>query len=112
MLIVGRVPDVPFNYSITKLLNSSIFQEVPCLRAKHLCPPRHHVNVTPFEARVGGLRHPRNLKHDAAARIYANEGVCQILFFLGNKICETSYADRKGAYQAKKGIVLPKLQAA
>jgi dCTP deaminase len=56
------------------------------------------------------LRYPRNLQHHAAAaRIYANEGLCQILFFQSDEVCETSYADRKGKYQAQKGIVLPKL---
>jgi dCTP deaminase len=43
------------------------------------------------------------------ARIYANEGLCQILFFQGDEPCETSYADRKGKYQKQQGIVLPKL---
>ena len=43
------------------------------------------------------------------ARIYANEGLCQILFFQSDEVCETSYADRKGKYQSQKGIVLPKL---
>ena len=43
------------------------------------------------------------------ARIYANEGLCQILFFQSDEICETSYKDRGGKYQSQKGIVLPKL---
>ncbi len=43
------------------------------------------------------------------AKIYANEGLCQILFFQSDEVCETSYKDRKGKYQAQKGIVLPKL---
>src|SRR5574340_128484 len=43
------------------------------------------------------------------ARIYANEGLCQIIFFQSDEVCEVSYADRKGKYQAQKGIVLPKL---
>ncbi len=42
-------------------------------------------------------------------KIYANEGLCQILFFQSDEVCETSYKDRKGKYQAQKGIVLPKL---
>ena len=41
-------------------------------------------------------------------RVYANEGLCQILFFQSDEVCETSYADRKGKYQSQKGIVLPK----
>jgi dCTP deaminase len=55
---------------------------------------------------VGGLCHARNLQHHAAS---ANEGLCQILFFQSDEVCETSYADRKGKYQSQKGIVLPKL---
>jgi len=45
------------------------------------------------------------------AKIYANEGLCQIIFFQGDEPCETSYKDRKGKYQAQKGIVLPKVIA-
>jgi dCTP deaminase len=41
--------------------------------------------------------------------VYANEGLCQILFFRSDEACEVSYADRKGKYQNQKGIVLPKL---
>ena len=41
--------------------------------------------------------------------INAHEGLCQILFFQSDEVCETSYADRKGKYQSQKGIVLPKL---
>jgi dCTP deaminase len=43
------------------------------------------------------------------AKIYANEGLCQILFFRDGEGCEISYADRKGTYQNQQGIVLPKL---
>ena len=43
------------------------------------------------------------------AKIYANEGLCQILFFQSDEVCEVSYKDRKGKYQSQKGIVLPKL---
>ena len=43
------------------------------------------------------------------ARIYAHEGLCQILFFQSDEVCETSYADRQGKYRSQMGIVLPKL---
>ena len=43
------------------------------------------------------------------AKIYANEGLCQILFFESDEVCETSYKDKKGKYQAQTGIVLPKI---
>lgn len=42
------------------------------------------------------------------ARIYANEGIAQVLFFEADEECECSYADRKGKYQGQRGIVLPK----
>ena len=68
------------------------------------------VNVTPFEPEWEGfVTLEISNTTPLPARIYANEGLCQILFFEGDEICETSYADRKGKYQAQKGIVLPKL---
>ena len=68
------------------------------------------VNVTPFEPEWEGLCDPRDLQHHAlAGPVYANEGLCQILFFRSDEPCEISYADRKGKYQKQQGIVLPKL---
>ncbi len=43
------------------------------------------------------------------AKIYANEGIAQVLFFEGDEPCEVSYADKKGKYQKQTGIVLPRL---
>ena len=45
------------------------------------------------------------------AQIYANEGICQVLFFEADAddICETSYADKAGKYQGQTGVTLPKL---
>jgi dCTP deaminase len=43
------------------------------------------------------------------AKIYANEGIAQILFFEGDEPCDVSYADRKGKYQKQKGVVLPRV---
>ena len=43
------------------------------------------------------------------AKIYANEGIAQILFFQGDEFCDTSYADRKGKYQHQQGVVLPRI---
>ena len=51
----------------------------------------------------------RQPKSKDPAKVYANEGLCQILFFQGNEPCEVSYADRNGKYQKQQGIVLPKL---
>jgi dCTP deaminase len=43
------------------------------------------------------------------AKIYANEGIAQVLFFEGDAPCEVSYADKKGKYQGQQGVVLPRL---
>jgi dCTP deaminase len=43
------------------------------------------------------------------AKIYANEGIAQVLFFVGDETCEVSYADRKGKYQHQSGVVLPRV---
>jgi dCTP deaminase len=68
------------------------------------------VNVTPFEPEWEGFATLEiSNTTPLPARIYANEGLCQILFFQSDEVGETSYADRKGKYQAQKGIVLPKL---
>lgn len=68
------------------------------------------VNVTPFEPEWEGfVTLEISNTTPLPAKIYANEGLCQIIFFQGDEVCETSYADRKGKYQAQKGIVLPKL---
>jgi dCTP deaminase len=68
------------------------------------------VNVTPFEPEWEGyVTLEISNTTPLPARIYANEGLCQILFFQSDEPCEVSYKDKKGKYQAQKGIVLPKL---
>ena len=68
------------------------------------------VNVTPFEPEWEGfVTLEISNTTPLPAKIYANEGLCQILFYKGNEPCEISYADRKGKYQKQQGIVLPKL---
>ena len=68
------------------------------------------VNVTPFEPEWEGfVTLEISNTTPLPAKIYANEGLCQILFFQSDEVCETSYKDRQGKYQAQKGIVLPKL---
>ncbi len=68
------------------------------------------VNVTPFEPEWEGfVTLEISNTTPLPAKVYANEGLCQILFFQSDEVCETSYKDRKGKYQAQKGIVLPKL---
>lgn len=68
------------------------------------------VNVTPFEPEWEGyVTLEISNTTPLPAKVYANEGLCQILFFRSDESCETSYADRKGKYQKQQGIVLPKL---
>jgi dCTP deaminase len=68
------------------------------------------VNVTPFEPEWEGfVTLEISNTTPLSAKIYANEGIAQVLFFQGDEVCETSYADRKGKYQAQQSIVLPKL---
>jgi dCTP deaminase len=69
------------------------------------------VNVTPFEPEWQGfVTLEISNTTPLPAKIYANEGLCQILFFQGDEPCEISYADRKGKYQAQQGIVLPRVK--
>jgi dCTP deaminase len=68
------------------------------------------VNVTPFEPEWEGfVTLEISNTTPLPARIYANEGIAQVLFFEADEVCETSYADKKGKYQAQQSIVLPKL---
>lgn len=65
------------------------------------------VNVTPFEPEWEGVV-TLEISNTAPlpAKIYANEGIAQILFFEADKECEVSYADKKGKYQNQEGITL------
>jgi dCTP deaminase len=68
------------------------------------------VNVTPFEPEWEGfVTLEISNTTPLPAKIYANEGIAQVLFFEGDEICETSYADRKGKYQNQQTILLPRL---
>lgn len=68
------------------------------------------VNVTPFEPEWEGfVTLEISNTTPLPAKIYANEGIAQVLFFDGDEVCETSYADRKGKYQKQATILLPKL---
>ena len=68
------------------------------------------VNVTPFEPEWEGfVTLEISNTTPLPARIYANEGIAQVLFFESDAPCEVSYADKKGKYQNQKGIALPKL---
>jgi len=68
------------------------------------------INVTPFEPEWEGfVTLEISNTTPLPAKIYANEGIAQVLFFEADEECETSYADKKGKYQKQKTIVLPKL---
>jgi dCTP deaminase len=68
------------------------------------------VNVTPFEPEWEGfVTLEISNTTPLPARIYANEGIAQVLFFEADEPCEISYADKKGKYQSQQSIVLPKI---
>ena len=67
------------------------------------------VNVTPLEPEwEGHVTLEFSNTTTLPAKIYANEGVAQMLFFESDEICETSYGDRGGKYQGQTGVTLPK----
>lgn len=67
-------------------------------------------NVTPFEPEWEGfVTLEISNTTPLPARIYANEGIAQVLFFESDEDCEVSYADKKGKYQGQQGITVPKL---
>lgn len=66
------------------------------------------VNVTPLEPEwEGQVTLEFSNTTPLPAKIYANEGVAQMLFFESDEVCETSYADRNGKYQGQQGVTLP-----
>ena len=68
------------------------------------------VNVTPLEPEwEGHVTLEFSNTTPLPAKIYANEGVAQMLFFESDEVCETSYRDRGGKYQGQKGVTLPKV---
>ena len=68
------------------------------------------VNVTPFEPQWEGfVTLEISNTTPLPARVYANEGIAQVLFFQSDEVCEVSYADRKGKYQNQQSIVLPRI---
>jgi deoxycytidine triphosphate deaminase/intein/homing endonuclease len=67
-------------------------------------------NVTPFEPEWEGfVTLEISNTTPLPARIYANEGIAQVLFFEGDEACELSYADKKGKYQGQKEVTLPRI---
>jgi dCTP deaminase len=68
------------------------------------------VNVTPFEPEWEGTATLEiSNTTPLPAKIYANEGIAQVLFFESDEPCQTSYADKKGKYQKQQEVTLPKL---
>jgi dCTP deaminase len=66
------------------------------------------VNVTPLEPEwEGHVTLEFSNTTPLPAKIYANEGVAQMIFLAADEICETSYADRNGKYQGQTGVTLP-----
>jgi len=67
------------------------------------------VNVTPLEPEwEGHVTLEFSNTTPLPAKIYANEGVAQMLFFESDEVCDTSYKDRGGKYQGQVGVTLPK----
>ena len=67
------------------------------------------VNVTPLEPEwEGHVTLEFSNTTPLPARIYANEGVAQMLFFESDEVCGTSYKDRGGKYQGQRGVTLPR----
>jgi dCTP deaminase len=68
------------------------------------------VNVTPLEPEwEGQVTLEISNTTPLPAKVYANEGIAQFLFFRGDSICEVSYADRAGKYMGQKGVTLPRM---
>ncbi len=68
------------------------------------------VNVTPLEPGwEGHVTLELSNTTPLPAKIYANEGICQFLFFKGNEPCDVSYRDRQGKYMGQTGVTLPKM---
>jgi dCTP deaminase len=68
------------------------------------------VNVTPLEPEWRG-RVTLEISNTTPlpAKVYANEGIAQMIFLKADRVCQTSYADKKGKYQDQSGLTLPKV---
>jgi dCTP deaminase len=68
------------------------------------------VNVTPFEPEwEGSVTLEISNTTPLPAKIYANEGIAQVLFFQSDEVCERSYADKRGKYLKQLGVTLPRI---
>jgi dCTP deaminase len=69
------------------------------------------INVTPLEPEWEGyVTIEISNTAPVQTKVYANEGIAQILFLEASEVCETSYADKAGKYQAQKNITLAKME--
>tara|TARA_Y100001968_G_scaffold295261_1_gene302489 strand:+ start:157 stop:726 length:570 start_codon:yes stop_codon:yes gene_type:complete len=69
------------------------------------------VNVTPFEPEWEGyVTLEISNTTPLPAKIYSNEGLCQVIFFQSDEDCRVSYKDKSGKYQNQEGITLPKMK--
>jgi len=70
------------------------------------------VNITPFEPEWEGYV-TMSISNTGASgvRVYAGEGIAQLIFLAADGLCRVSYRDRKGKYQAQKGIVLSRVES-
>ena len=68
------------------------------------------VNVTPFEPEwEGHVTLEISNTTPLPAKIYANEGIAQLIFLKGERVCAVSYADKSGKYQNQRGLTLPRV---
>ncbi|TSA86229.1 dCTP deaminase [Helicobacter mehlei] len=68
------------------------------------------VNVTPFEPEFEGhITIEISNTTSLPAKVYANEGIAQVVFLQGDSVCATSYKDKQGKYQGQQGITLPRV---
>ena len=68
------------------------------------------VNVTPIEPEWRGkITLEISNTTPLPAKIYANEGIAQLIFLKGDRVCATSYADKSGKYQDQRGLTLPRV---
>lgn len=83
---------------------------VICIGKSTYCRCGLIVNVSPMEPEwIGYITMEISNTTPYPAKVYANEGIAQLLFYQSDEPCEVSYADKKGKYQGQKTIVLPKV---
>jgi len=96
-------------FKIFTNINSAIVDPTICLGKSTYARCGIIVNVTPLEPEwEGHVTLEFSNTTPLPAKIYANEGVAQMLFLESDEECETSYKDRGGKYQGQKGVTLPK----